>query len=674
MRKTVSLLLCIFMLPMFMLTMPVKADFKDFPDVEGHWAYKSLKKAYNDGIIKGYTDNTMKPDRAITAAELFTIVTRVLRSEHGQVSEELGLSGKEWFAKNVSAAYEMGLIDSVPDFNAPIKRQDAFYALAVAFQLAYADPDETVLDGFKDAGEISEKNRAAMASLVQDGLVKGVLDNKLAVNENMTRAEFVTMIYRFVDSVGGGTVDGGRYVMPNEQLKDKNADKIWISGDNSDIDLENVSANLIAIRSNKVSSSSIKNVTAERFAVAPVGAYEFTPDTDCDIKTISVGGAGDKITIGTSAPKIEVTSTGRKIEINGDTDLLVIGGSGNTVTVNSSGVDKIIIVGKNNNVILNCRAETVSVKKGPSDITGSGSIGVLEKRTSELTCSLSVDETKIFGLAAAEVTLTLPKKLPAGETLHVTARIDGGEPRTGYVSYWTFNGNKSKEFSSSLSVKQEYEYEYTYTYTYSGMPTTGTIEFTIVDKETGESKSASATFEVENYPDEYYYEKDVLSMVTTGYKGNWTLEWAKNNDYPDIAKEMWVNKKGYESNTKYLIWVSIAYQRCNIFEKKGDKWSLVRSSIVATGAPSSPTPVGVYKTTYKQTGWYTAKYTCYPIVRFWEGSGYAFHSRLYEPGSKTVLQDSRIGYPISLGCIRMYNEDVQWIYDNIPTKTTVVIF
>ena len=46
MRKTVSLLLCIFMLPMFMLTMPVKADFKDFPDVEGHWAYKSLKKAF----------------------------------------------------------------------------------------------------------------------------------------------------------------------------------------------------------------------------------------------------------------------------------------------------------------------------------------------------------------------------------------------------------------------------------------------------------------------------------------------------------------------------------------------------------------------------------------------------------------------------------------------------
>jgi lipoprotein-anchoring transpeptidase ErfK/SrfK len=50
-----------------------------------------------------------------------------------------------------------------------------------------------------------------------------------------------------------------------------------------------------------------------------------------------------------------------------------------------------------------------------------------------------------------------------------------------------------------------------------------------------------------------------------------------------------------------------------------------------------------------------------------------FHSRLYYPGTTTV-NDARIGFPVSHGCIRMYTEDVEWFYDNIPVGTTVVVY
>jgi lipoprotein-anchoring transpeptidase ErfK/SrfK len=93
---------------------------------------------------------------------------------------------------------------------------------------------------------------------------------------------------------------------------------------------------------------------------------------------------------------------------------------------------------------------------------------------------------------------------------------------------------------------------------------------------------------------------------------------------------------------------------------------------VATGADGSPTPGGVFKTTYKQPGWYTAGYDVYPVVRFY-GGGYAFHSRLYWPGTH-ILQDGAIGYPVSHGCVRMYDEDIQWIYNNVPDGTTVVSY
>jgi len=62
-----------------------------------------------------------------------------------------------------------------------------------------------------------------------------------------------------------------------------------------------------------------------------------------------------------------------------------------------------------------------------------------------------------------------------------------------------------------------------------------------------------------------------------------------------------------------------------------------------------------------------------PVVNFRVGSGYAFHSRLYNPGHN-YLTDPSIGFPVSHGCIRMYDEDVQWIYDNIPNNTSVVVF
>ena len=168
-------------------------------------------------------------------------------------------------------------------------------------------------------------------------------------------------------------------------------------------------------------------------------------------------------------------------------------------------------------------------------------------------------------------------------------------------------------------------------------------------------------------------EERVLALVDTGYEGDYTVEWARQHDYTDEDKTIWVNAKGYESETEYLIWVSIKYQRCNIFHGSQGAWTLVRSGIVGTGATWSSTPVGVWKTTYKQElGWTTATYTVKPVVRF-KGGGYAFHSRLYAPNT-TILTEPDVGYPMSHGCVRMLDEDIQWVFDNIPANTTVVVF
>lgn len=49
-------------------------------DVQQHWAKKDIEEAAELGLIRGYEDNTFKPDRPITRAEVTTIAMRLFRN------------------------------------------------------------------------------------------------------------------------------------------------------------------------------------------------------------------------------------------------------------------------------------------------------------------------------------------------------------------------------------------------------------------------------------------------------------------------------------------------------------------------------------------------------------------------------------------------------------------
>jgi lipoprotein-anchoring transpeptidase ErfK/SrfK len=165
----------------------------------------------------------------------------------------------------------------------------------------------------------------------------------------------------------------------------------------------------------------------------------------------------------------------------------------------------------------------------------------------------------------------------------------------------------------------------------------------------------------------------VNALVKTGYKGNYTLEWARQHDYKESEKVKWVNIKRYSSKTDYLVWVSIAYQRLNIFSGSAGNWNLQQTFIISTGAPGRDTPVGVWSLISKSPkGWTTSVYTVKPVINF-INEKYGFHSRLYYHDSAKIY-DERIGFPCSHGCIRLYSDDLAWFYKSIPLGTTVVVF
>lgn len=141
-------------------------------------------------------------------------------------------------------------------------------------------------------------------------------------------------------------------------------------------------------------------------------------------------------------------------------------------------------------------------------------------------------------------------------------------------------------------------------------------------------------------------------------------------DYSTKVKEDFVNRKGYKSKTKYLIWISQYTQKVIIYQGSKGKWKVIRSGQCATGTHNSMTPKGIWSIIRKSKGFFY-KYTYEKPAVFFR-TGIAFHSRIkkYSGG----YSDATIGRPKSHGCVRLMDSDINFIYKYCPIGTTVVSY
>lgn len=141
-------------------------------------------------------------------------------------------------------------------------------------------------------------------------------------------------------------------------------------------------------------------------------------------------------------------------------------------------------------------------------------------------------------------------------------------------------------------------------------------------------------------------------------------------DYTTSVKTAYVNSRGYKSKTPYLLWLSHYTQRLYIFHGSRGNWKLIRTCRVSTGKFNMQTPKGILKIRKKTNGWKKRSYYVRPAVEF--SPGIWFHSRLKK--YKGGLYDGTIGRPASHGCVRLLDNDINFVRQQIPLKTTVVSF
>lgn len=144
-----------------------------------------------------------------------------------------------------------------------------------------------------------------------------------------------------------------------------------------------------------------------------------------------------------------------------------------------------------------------------------------------------------------------------------------------------------------------------------------------------------------------------------------------DEDYPEDQKVEFVNNMSYDSYTEYLVWVNLYTQKVNVFRGFEGNWSLVQCFDCATGVNETPTTTGVFLVQAFQDRWDLGKTYVEPVLVF--NGGEAFTSRPYDTETGKVA-DETMGEPASGGSVRMLEEDIQWMADNIPINTMVVVY
>lgn len=70
-----------------------------FADIENHWAKDIIMKAHSLGIIKGYPDNTVKPDQVITYEEMLTMALRSMGVSDSDITRVKSVFALSHYAK-----------------------------------------------------------------------------------------------------------------------------------------------------------------------------------------------------------------------------------------------------------------------------------------------------------------------------------------------------------------------------------------------------------------------------------------------------------------------------------------------------------------------------------------------------------------------------------------------
>lgn len=172
-------------------------------DIDNHWAKQEIQNFVEKGYVRGYQDNTFKPDGFITRAEFVRIVNQYFGYKYYDdlkyniLSYYDDLHENDWFYKDICTGNGIGYIQGYNGNMNPndyITREQA--AKIIVYLKSKYDNNLDKVNNFNDKNMISEWAQSAVEGAVEAGYLKGDENKNLNPQANITRAEAVSMLSR----------------------------------------------------------------------------------------------------------------------------------------------------------------------------------------------------------------------------------------------------------------------------------------------------------------------------------------------------------------------------------------------------------------------------------------------------------------------------------------------
>lgn len=199
-RKLIRSIAILLMLTMVFSMLPVQAA-GQLSDTKGNFAEDQIQTWIDDGLIKGYSDGSFKPNNFITRAEFMSLVNRAFGyTKETDISFE-DVTKDAWYYKDISKAIEAGYLHGYPDHTIKpqyhITRQEVAKVIAVIKNL---NKDEKSANSFIDSSSISNWSKGFVGSVLAENLMVGYPDGSFKPLHNITRAEVVVTLNNVLET------------------------------------------------------------------------------------------------------------------------------------------------------------------------------------------------------------------------------------------------------------------------------------------------------------------------------------------------------------------------------------------------------------------------------------------------------------------------------------------
>lgn len=176
-----------------------------FSDIEAHWAKEEILRAAEMGWVNGFEDGSFRPQDKVTRAQFSTMFSRALvlsaddeMWESFKDAEQIPSYARSHVSQMVAAGIVRGYVDQTFRPQRLITRSEmAVMAMRV---LGYNEKDTEIKAlEFDDADQIQDWAYSAIVFGKDLGLIKGRGNNRFVPYGDATRAEAVVLILRILD-------------------------------------------------------------------------------------------------------------------------------------------------------------------------------------------------------------------------------------------------------------------------------------------------------------------------------------------------------------------------------------------------------------------------------------------------------------------------------------------